>query len=159
MNLKLILLAAGLVAAAGCASSSGKQESLRNATFATGKDGASIGTVTVTRTIDPKSGKAVSETVTATNVATFTERDRSKVGARGLLAIQTVEQFNHERQGFLGSSSKSGVKAYSADPDEQAITAGGQAAKTTLEGIAPLINPVPKVSLVPTNQPAAQPAK
>ncbi len=123
MKNKLILLTASLALATltvGCATSGGRQESSREATFAQDDQGQPTGSASITNHVDTN-GVVTSVTVNLANVSHFIERDRSKVGARGLLAIQEVRDFKHERRGFLGSNSKSGVDAYKADPDEAAI--------------------------------------
>lgn len=132
LSTSLLLILTGCYAG-GCATSSGRQDAGRVATFSQDKAGVATGEASIAREFDPQSGKLLRETTTLRNVAEFSDRDRSKVGARGLFAIQTVERFGHERTGYLGSNSKTGVKTYSADPDQDAIKAGGEAGGTILE--------------------------
>lgn len=133
----------------GCATSGGKQLAYQNSEFATvdtNGDGIpdAAGTLTVTRTFDPLTGMLLSETRTLTHVLENRERDNSRLGAKGLLATQAVGAFEHSRTGFTGSSSTSGVKRYSADPDAEAIGAAGTAAGNVIgEALKKAVVPTP----------------
>lgn len=126
----LCCLTAAILLLPGCATSGGKTDAGLKAEFA-----PASGKATIERELDPATGKLVKETTTLENVASFEDRDRAKVAARGLFTIQTVEQFAHERNGRTGGSSKTGVKTYQADPDEKAIESGGTAAGNVAEKI------------------------
>lgn len=104
----------------GCAHSGGKQEALRRVELGTN------GTVQIT---------SEAGTVLLSNVTSYVETDWSKVAASGLLTIQGVEKFTHERNGFLGNKSKSGVQTYTSDPDEKAIESSGTAVGSVAEKV------------------------
>lgn len=124
----ICIVSAATLLVTGCASSGGRADAGLKATFSQADDGTATGKVSTTREFDPITGKIVKETTTLENVASYDDRDRSKVGARGLFAIQTVEKFGHERNGRTGGSSKTGMDNLKHDPDEKAIEAGGTAA-------------------------------
>jgi len=131
----------------GCATAIGKQRASQvNKFLAIDSNGDGIadlaGTLTVKRQFDSATGMLLSEERTLTHVLYSKEKDKSNLGARGLLAIQAVEGFEHSRTGFTGSSSTSGAKVYKGDADEKAIGAAGTAAGNVIGAAGnSLINP------------------
>jgi hypothetical protein len=129
----LFLALLSILIATGCATTGANQNAGRKIKFAaaidTNGDGIpdTAGTMTLTREFDPATGLILRETTTLTHALAVTERDKSRLGAKGLLSIQAVANFEHSRTGYTGSSSSSAAKSYNADPDEAAIGEAGKA--------------------------------
>lgn len=148
--MKTALAALIVILFSGCATTGGKQDAKQKTEFAEPLDinGDGIpdiaGSLKVERRFHPETGMLLEEVRTVTHALAVVERDKSRLGAKGLLAIQVAEKFEHSRTGYTGSSSTSGVSAYRYDPDEAAIEAGGTAGgKIIGEAVKAVVKPTP----------------